>query len=389
MVPTLLIRLHNDGAAEWLALGRDGRALAQPQPGLPTQGAEQVWVIVPAEDVLLLSAPRVSRQRSQLEQAVPFAIEEQLAAPIEQQHVALEQGDHAERVGVAVVANDRLDAWLSRLRDAAIEADRLLPEHTLLPLDADGATLLVEGGRAVLRHAPHAAISGKSDDIVDWLALLAAEGRPQTRLRCVGPRPAALQGMEVAHEQPASMLAWFAAQSPGSSGIDLLQGRYAPRRRQEGTRRIWRWAALLAAAAVLSAFGHLVIERHQLEQRNLQQRAEMEQLLRSAVPGITRIVDPKAQLTAEYARLGRSGGSGALPLLARIAPSIAGSGRYTIDGIEFRADTLELVVLGADIASLDSLRERLGALALQVELTSANPGSAGVEGRLRIRSGTP
>ena len=106
-----------------------------------------------------------------------------------------------------------------------------------------------------------------------------------------------------------------------------------------------------------------------------------------AVRGLTRIVDPRAQLAAEYARASRAGGAGALPLLARIAPSIAGSGRYTLDASEFRGDTLELVVRGPDVATLDGLREALAALSLQVELTSANPGAGGVEGRLRIRSG--
>jgi general secretion pathway protein L len=113
----------------------------------------------------------------------------------------------------------------------------------------------------------------------------------------------------------------------------------------------------------------------------------MEQLLRSAVPGLTRVVDPRAQLAAEETRLGRSTGGGVLPLLARIAPSLSGSGRYTIDGLEFRGDTLELVIRGPDVATLDGLREMLAALSLQVELTGATPGTGGVEGRLRIRSG--
>jgi general secretion pathway protein L len=67
---------------------------------------------------------------------------------------------------------------------------------------------------------------------------------------------------------------------------------------------------------------------------------------------------------------------------------VAGSGRYTLEGLEYRAGTLELVVTAADVAALDQLRESLASIApLQVELTAATPGSRGVEGRLRVRGG--
>lgn len=387
MPPILLIRLLSDGAAEWLALGRDGRVLAGPQPGLPSEPAEHVCVLVPAQDVLLLRAPRVSSQRRQLEQAVPFAIEEQLAAPIEQLHVALANDGRGDDIGVAVVRRARIDDWLARLRAAGIEPDRLIPESLLLPWTRDVATVLIEAPRAILRYAENGAFAGDAAEIPGWLDLLVADGRAPARLHWIGPPQAAPGGIAIEREELDSPLRWFAQQLPRADGLNLLQGRHVARRDRDGARRLWRWAALLAGAAAIAGFAQLLIERRQLIDRHAEQRNEMEQLLRTALPGITRMVDPKAQLAAEYARLGNSAGSGALPLLARIAPAIAGSGRYTLDGIEYRGGTLELVVRSADVATLDSLRETLAALSLQVELTSANPGSGGVEGRLRIRSG--
>jgi general secretion pathway protein L len=386
MLPTLLIRLLPAGAAEWLALGRDGRVLSGPQAGWPAERAEQVWVLVPAEPVLLLRAPRVARQRRQLEQAVPFAIEEQLVAPVELQHVALSAADDGADLGVAVVAHEAMQGWLAQLRAAGLEPDRLIAESELLPWSPGQPTVLIDRSRAVLRFAESGVLAGDVAELGAWLALPGVSA-PGAALRWIGAADAAPPDVALQREEPGALLRWFAAQLPHSAPIELLQGRYAARRGREGAQRTWRWAAALAAFALLLAFGQLALERQQLEARHVAQRAEMEQLLRRAVPGVTRVVDPRAQLAAEYARAGRGGGGGALPLLARIAPSIAGSGRYTLDGIEFRGDTLELVVRAADVATLDSLREALAALALQVELTSANPGAGGVEGRLRIRSG--
>jgi general secretion pathway protein L len=388
MPPNLLIRLSPDGAAEWLALGRDGRMLAGPQAGLPAAGAEHIDVLVPAEDVLLLRAPRVARQRRQLEQALPFAIEEQLAASIETLHVAAADGNDGAELTVAVVAQSRLDGWLQKLRAAGLEPDRLLPETWLLPHAPGAATVLIDGARALVRHSEAGAFAGHVDELPTWLHLLDADtGRP-TPLRWLGAADRTPSSRTIEREDVGTPLRWFAHRLAHAGGLNLLQGRYAPRRGREGAQRLWRWAAGFAIAAVVLAFAQLLIERQQLAARQVAQRAEMEALLRTAMPNITRIVDPKAQLMAEYTRLGSGGAqAGALPLLARIAPLIAGSGRYTLDAIEFRADSLELTLRTTDIAALDGLREALAGLpSLEVEVTSANPGSGGIEGRLRIRS---
>lgn len=383
----VLVRLTPDGAAEWLALGSDGRVLAGPQAGLPAAGAERIDVLVPAEDVLLLRAPRVARQRRQLEQALPFAIEEQLAAPVETLHVAAADGDAGDQITVAVVAQARMEAWLATLRGAGLEPDRVLPESWLLPHAAGLATLVIEGERAVLRHEEAGALAGHVCELPAWLDLLQSGGRLPRTLHAVAAPHVALPVRVDEREDLGAPLRWYAARLPHAGGLDLLQGRHAARRGREGARRLWRWAAILAAFALIAGFAQLAVERAQLAARREAQRAEMEQLLRSALPNLGRVVDPKAQLSAEFARTGSGQGQGALPLLARIAPLMAGSGRYTIDAIEFRADTLEITLRTADVAALDSLREALAALpALQVEVTGANPGSGGIEGRLRIRS---
>ena len=82
---------------------------------------------------------------------------------------------------------------------------------------------------------------------------------------------------------------------------------------------------------------------------------------------------------------GQGDAADALSLLGRVAPLLAGGSTLTLDAVEYRSGTLELTLIAADVATLDSLRERLAQQGMQVELTGANPGSSGVEGRLRVR----
>jgi general secretion pathway protein L len=382
----LLIRLLAGGATEWLAQGRDGGVLQGPGDGLPRTSADEVVLLLPAEDVLLLAAPRIGRSRAQLAQALPFAIEEQLAAPVEAQHVAFDERSAGDTVAVAVIARERMDAALETLQAAGLMVDRAYAESQLLPVTGSVATAWIDDGRTLLRWAPSGALVTGTAQLAGTLDLL-REGEVGAQAWRVfsddaDAVPAALGGAVEAVGHP---LRWLASRLPQVDGPQLLQGSYRPARRRSESSGLWRWAAGLAAAALLFVLLQAGIERAQLQSLVAERQAEMEQLLRHALPGVQRVVDPVAQLRIELERSAGPQVQGVLPLLARVAPALAGSGRYTLEGIDYRGGALELTIIAPDIAALDALRERIAALPMQVELPSAVPGSRGVEGRLRIR----
>lgn len=372
MLHHVLIRWFAEGRSEWLSMSREGSVLQGPLPGLPDAAAEQVSLLLPAEEVLLLEAPRVARSSAQLAQALPFAIEESLASPVESVHVAFAERAAGDTVPVAVVAKSRLQAALDALAAAGLSADAAYSELQCLPWHDGQATLLVEGRRVLLRAGRSLGLAfdhSELDSLADWLARS-------------GIDPAAAERVELAEGEA---LGWLVRQRPDPARINLLQGEFAPRRRRAAAVSQWRWAAVLAAAAILLAVTQLAVERQALEQHVLSRQSEMEQLFRQALPEVQRVVDPVAQMRAAL-RSGPAAGGDALALLARISPVLNSGSQLVIDAIEYRAGSLELVVMGPDVATLDSLRERLSSLpALQVELADATPGSRGVQGRLRIR----
>lgn len=385
-----LIRLFDDERAQWFALDRAGRVLSGPFDGLPTSAAEATVVLVPSADVLLLEAPRVARQRRQLERALPFAVEEHLVAAVEQVHVALLDDSGAGAVATAVVSRERLDGWLARLAASGIHADRLLPESLVLPCES-GPTLLLDGDAATLRHARAGALSGSRDEVADWFALLAEQGESRAiTLISNGPPgelPAWAPGIRSISTDANACLAARVAELP-ADGSDLLTGSFTPAHRGAAGGRAWAWAAGLALAGIGIAALSMGVERWQLDRQYANQRLQMENLLRETLPDVQRIVDPRAQMLGELSRRsGQAQGGGALAMIGRIAPLLSGSGRYTLDGIEFRSGTLDITVRGSDVATLDELRERITTLGYAAELTSMVPGSGGVEGKLRVRGG--
>lgn len=359
-----LLRFLPDDAASWIEASESGRPGAAREGLPPPDGEAELWVAVPAEEVLLLTIPRPPGSARQLARALPYVIEERLAAPVETQCVAWAPAAEAGHLRVAVLDRARLRQWLARLAEAGLEPDALVPEPLLLPYVPGRASLLVEGERALLRYGQMQAFCGRIDEI-EALGLVETEAIDEV------DADRALQAMTAA--------------LTGPPPLNLLQGEFEPRRRRRAVRGPWRRVAALAAGVALLGFGHALAEWWALSSRVDAQRREMAALYLQAVPGATQVVDAEHQLRVA---LGGAGGDDlALRLLATAAPVLAAAPGVQLDALEFGAGQLELVLLAPDVAGLDALRARLAGAGLGAELSAATPGSRGVEGRLRLRVG--
>jgi general secretion pathway protein L len=374
-----LLRLLPQGGLEWLDAERPQAVLQTTRPA-----EREIVLLLPAQDVLSTRAPRVAKSDALLRKALPFAIEERLAAPVEQLHVAF--AGAGDPLQVAVIERARLQAALDALAEQGLSARAAYAESALLP--GSGPLLIQDRERALIRCSGGAVLTEQVEALPALLALLAEAGEKLDTFAvhsCAGSDPARLPpGFAERAQRAPALLALLVPQLSNPSGPSLLQGEFAAR--FAGAALPWlKRAAVLAALAVGLAFAHGLIERQQLQARIDSQRAEMAALLAQAMPG-SPAVDPRAQLEIEYTRLMRgAGGDDALALLAKVAPNVAGSTRYTLEAIDYRAGSLELTLRAPDVATLDGLRATFAGLGLSAELTSATPGQGAVEGRIRLQ----
>ncbi|HRQ66586.1 MAG TPA: type II secretion system protein GspL [Xanthomonadaceae bacterium] len=334
--------------------------------------ADDIVVMVPGEAVTLLEVPRIARQRSRLLQALPYAVEEQLAQPVEDMHIAAPARVEGERVAVACVAHADMQRWLSKLAELDILPDRMLPDTLALPLEGTAAALVRVGPRVLVRSGKDAGFALEAD----------ALGLLSDRLGAMHEA--------FAVDDEAALLVALAPHLGGASRLDLLDGPYRPRRRASASGP-WRLVAALALGALLVAVLYQWLDYRALRQAHAQLQQEAQHLYRQVVPGEGAVPDPVRMLRAESAQRGGAGRDGALALLARVAPLVAG-GTTTVrmDALEYRAGSLELSITTPDVPTLDGLRERLDTLpGLRVELTGASPGDAGVQGRIRVQEVSP
>jgi general secretion pathway protein L len=394
MPPRLILRLHPDGNLSWLSLGEDGRARAgSPRGAPPAQtlaAAEQIVVLVPGEDVLITETAAVTRQRSQLAKAVPYALEDQLVSPVEELHFALPEHIGSEQIAVAVVAKKTLKSWLERLTEEGITPDALLPDTLALPRREVGSTLCIDGERALLRLDSRQALAVQTSALPEFLELISTTNQIPLSLDVYDfrsePPLRLIATLTSYHERLRDPLLLFSQGLRGELPVNLLQGEFAPGHRQAPVQRLWRFAALLTGAAILLGLSFAVADQWRLKRESANLDQAMRDLLHEAFPQVTRDEDPARMMDSEFTRL-RSGAQvgGLLRVLSQIAPILGSTTRVVTQALEYRNGTLEIGVRAPDVPTLDAIRERLATLpGLKPEVTVANPVGGGVDGRLRI-----
>lgn len=394
MPDRLLLRLAFDGGLTWLRQGDGSRAVSSmlgAPPASVLAGAAQIVVLVPGEDVLLTQTRLTARNRVQLMQALPFAIEDQLLAPVEELHFAASFAAD-ERIGVAVVARTRMRQWLDHLATAGVRPDVLMPDTLALPSAPERATMLVEADRISTRLAPWSAFVCSPAELPGWLARIASSGAlPALEVHDFRAAPplalpiAAAKYLDRQHDPLA-----FLAASLGAPALNLLDGEFATRHRRARGQRRWRVAAALAATVALLAVADLGSEVLRLSRLSARIDALEQDAVREAFPDIDAAqlarLSPQQLMRGRLDRLaGSVESSGLLRVLTQIGPVLGTTTRIQMRGMEYRNGTLEIALRAPDVAALDSVRERMAMVpGLKAEVTAANSGADGVDGRIRI-----
>jgi len=395
MADTLLIRLApaQQGIRDWLLIDTDGQVKTPSQAGTPpgavVAGARRVVVLVPGEDVTLLEARVPGRNRQRVLRAIPFALEEQLAADVAELHFALGPARDNGHYPVAVVDRRQMDHWAALLQTAGISAHQWIPETLALP-HREGWSLLPDGERILVRSGDYSGFGGDADSLPTLVSLLAGSEDLPEKAHVFGPANVDIVGIEIERDetplQPLELLARGWSQGPV---IDLLQGAYS--RQEEWGRlfRPWKASAALFLAVILVAGSVTGINYYRLSQQQTQMNADIRNLYKQTFPDARRIVNPRAQMEQQLKRLQRrTGGSHTdfLTLFATTANLVRTATGIAVQGASYRDGRLDLDLQADNLQLLDALKQQLVKQGhLQAEIQSATTdANQKVKSRIRI-----
>ncbi|HEX6570744.1 MAG TPA: type II secretion system protein GspL [Steroidobacteraceae bacterium] len=403
-----MIRLRSteDAPASWFIIdsngARSGSVLNGPiSDALVLAQGRRTVVILPAAEVTLAEPdlPPV-RGAARIAQAVPFALEEQLASDLENLHFAVgPRNPSASATPVAIVSRSVLDRWQATWDAAGIHPDAAYAESSLIPAAPNATVLVLDEGTLHVKRPGAVAYALDALSLATALELTLAPSSSEAGehvtfyvgtadyesnrdlVEGLRERTATLQVKLL----PDGILPLLAAQLPTARAVNLLQGAYAPPSSFGSQLRQWRLPAALAAATLLVFVGAQGLKLWQLHQAEKRLNAEIAQAFESILPGQP-MVDPRAQVQGVLARAG--GGAGALlPAVSLLAQAVAQSPATRIEGMNYRGGVLELRVVAPTIETLDGIRQTMSSRGATVELQSTNPRDQQVEGRLHVRLG--
>lgn len=335
-------------------------------------------VLCSAEDVALFAVALPLRAHRQRVSAAPFAIEEALAEPLTQVHVALGPVLADGSYLVAAVNRGVMETWGEAMAQTGLRRARLLPDVLTVPVPQESGTwcVLLQDTRALVRRGDGTGFAVPSDVFpMLW------QGSGSPTLQVYGTAPASWP-----------LAASLGAVPEGSAkavprGFDLRQGAFAHDDR--GGKRL-RAAALVAAAGLALHTGITAYDTRALQGIAADREAMVRARLAELSPGATPTADPARTLARLAQPVGPMRQGAFLPLLSRASAALAPlEARISFDTLVFSddADLLALGVRADDIATLQAAETALIAAGLSATSGPTTTAGGSATARIEVRAG--
>jgi general secretion pathway protein L len=336
-----------------------------------------VYVFVPAQDILLTEAilPKLTRQR--LLQALPFALEEQLIADVSELHFAIGEQQADGNLPVAVVSQQKMASWLNLLSDAKIAARALIPAIFVLPDIANQWQINIDGEHCIIRTGKFSGFACEKENLETLLELKLAEELDRQSIQ-----------LNRTHFSPSQLLEKITPTIDSLPNINLLQGAYHPKPQSAQIKKIWILASLLAIGWVATnVFGELVsfyMLNHQANKIN----TAINQIYHSNFPQSKSIVTPRERMTEKlHAVSGESNKNNVLAILGHLGKALAEARGIRILNLDYREQKMVLEVSAGAFDNIDTLTHLLTQQGLGIKQQNATTEGSQVKATLLISAG--
>ena len=369
----------SEDLALWIAQDRDCQTIAQGESSLENlPQADHVVALLGSQHMtpMLLDLPKLSARRQS--EALQWAAEEYVAGPIEQEHVVAGLRNSEGQLQAVAVQHE----WMRQAHPALFRAgvDVAMPDAACLPYESGQVSLARIKDRLLMRWAPW---SFGSFDLDTGLLLLEAHSESQWLWWGETAPPEVLAGRVERRAIDQSVLKMLSRQVI-SEPINLLVDPYPPASSQARLGQ-WRWVAGLFAAVLVLMTMSVSVEQWMLSRQANSLRLEVAQTFQRIFPNQPAVGRERELVMREMARLQFGRSAGLLELLSQVIPTVAGQSEISVEGLDYRAGELTLMLEAPDVASLDALASRLRSLQLEASVESATLTGEGASAQILVQ----
>lgn len=396
-------------SADWAFTQANGELVTVTDTGLISELAEKnkhavseashIICIIKADLIHFscLSVPAKNKQRAL--QAIPFALEDQLADDIELMHFAI--GKASQNIyPVASIKHDTLKTVLQNLAEAGIKPDQLYPDILCLPRPEKNWNIFQHNHSIGLHLNTGDLIHTDKNTLPVILQGLKKQDTEETHPDHINfwtdetdatsdlELPDDIELNRISYQK--SPLSLFCSNLQSEQLVNLLQGTYQVVNQSKQWWKPWRLAASLAAAAIVLELVSGSISLNKLEQQNAVIDSEIIKLYKQSFPGSKKIVNARVQMENKLKKLRKSNGKADYSftdILIDIAPIIKNSANTSIQGINFHNQKLEIQLVLDKISTAESLKKQLDNLKnIKAELLSASSEDKQVNARIKLEA---
>lgn len=407
MARKLIIRLKNTSTdtpeLEWNYLDNNGRSHF-PTPLELTeviQKSDQIIVLIPGEDVLITEVQLPKLSANQLAKALPFALEDQLAEDPQTLHFAAGLAPKGGPIPVAVVAKEKMNAWIALLREHLSQAfskvKAIIPDTLALPYHTNHYFALVNHHLALVRTGTSSGFAiDKANlfSIFDLMFKRPNQTKPEKIIVVANETvftPEQEKLLDVPFENkpaPSNALALLTETIAETYPINLLQGSFATKQKFLSFEQLIKAAAALAIALIALVFVEDIISFLILAhvQRKINNEAQV--IYHAVYPNASVPANPKTSLEDELTRLRAQHADSIFLRLVNLIEAPVRS--LIVQGLilkeaDFSNNQMILNIETQDSTLVEGLQKQLDALGLKTTVKSAQRAANGlIDTRLTI-----
>jgi len=337
------------------------------------QAGAQTIVVLPTSVASLhrLELPKLSVRKAR--EAIPYALEEELAEPVAELHIAFDR-EGTGRYRVVVINRLRLRAWMHELEVLELTFDAItLDWFAIHPGEvcATGVDLLVNQETAVGAFSPLLAAQylKAHPDAISGFAFDDSEASLQ-------------QLLLAAHE--GSYRLFVAKRLLESSYINLCQGSFQHSTHGEGSMRWYGLCAVLLGAWFVSVLGINAVALHRLHVKQAALDVQIAKGYHVFFPEAKQVISPRFRIERLLSQTSSTPQDSFWMLFDALA-GVMKTHPLDIQQVRFRDQTLWINVIARDFALLETFEQQLKKEKVNVKQTQASTRNNQVSATLELR----
>ncbi|WP_415229544.1 type II secretion system protein GspL [Psychromonas sp.] len=349
----------------------------------------RVICLLPGVDVCIKKVVIKGAFNRQMQQALPYLVEEELASDVEKLHFnVIAKETHS--VHVAICDKQQMHHWLEWLENAQVQCKQFIPEGLTLPLSESGPWQAVQlGEQWLIRETADITwscdVSMLNTILTSKLTNL-ADGVSAPRIESYSPIIENAVGQWSAHDAilPMELL----AVGTKNNTVNMLTGEFKPAKAANPYIKKWRVPAIVGAILFTVSVINIYSKTLQVQAETELIQQQVETIYSQAFPGESKLKYARIRHKLEVMQKQLQGSSREfdfLTVLNDLSPALTSLKKFQINSLKFdsKKQQLQLALTAPSFQSFETFTTDLPEH-LSAEQGALNNSKTGVSGVLTI-----